>query len=224
MSLSQFKERVILEGLEISKEEFPRILCFIDFGNVNYWFDEDVRDADNNILPEGKKLGIDLDKLKAFLSYFTDKQKFYYGFDPQNPLSISFIRAAQHVFGKQVFTKKIQKIKHYLNEEDQPGTRALHTDKNGAFVYIPKCNFDVEISVDAVRLLDTYDTFCLLSGDSDFISLIRFLRSHGKKTILIKSGYITKEMAKESDLTVNAQDIKKYITVIKDKKAKNLAQ
>ena len=34
--------------------------------------------------------------------------------------------------------------------------------------------FDVEISVDAVKMIDHYDTFCIFSGDADFVYLNNF--------------------------------------------------
>ena len=84
---------------------------------------------------------------------------------------------------------------------------------------LPKCNFDVEISVDAIRLLDKYDTLALFSGDSDFVSLIRFLKKKGKKVILFKAGFITSDLREVSNKVINAQSIKKHIAeVVKKQK------
>lgn len=51
--------------------------------------------------------------------------------------------------------------------------------------YIHKCNFDVEITIDALRLINDYDIFVLLSGDRDFLKLIRYLNGQHKKTVII---------------------------------------
>jgi uncharacterized LabA/DUF88 family protein len=89
----------------------------------------------------------------------------------------------------------------------------------GVFVHLPKCNFDVEISVDAIRLLATYDTLALFSGDADFVSLIRFLRKHNKKIIPFKAGYITSALRSAPTKVINAEQIKRHIVeVVKKQK------
>lgn len=58
-----------------------------------------------------------------------------------------------------------------------------------------KANFDVEIAVDAVASLDSYNTFILFSGDCDFEFLLKFLRGRGKMTIVFsRSGHVAKEL------------------------------
>lgn len=218
MDLHEFKKEYVRQELGID-EDFGRIRAFIDFGNVNHWFEEDRQDHEHKALAENQKLVIDVEKLKEFTDLFAQDIRFYYGHDSQKQESLGFIRKARYVFGKhRTFTKPMQKIKHYLAEEEMNlNTRNIYNDKDGTFVRIPKCNFDVEISVDAIKLVDRYETFCLFSSDADFVYLARFLKSRGKKVILVKGGYITFQLKKISDLVVNAQDIKKHITMLKQK-------
>lgn len=96
----------------------------------------------------------------------------------------------------------MQFIKHYLA-----------TDK---YIEIPKSNFDVEISVDAIRLIAKFDTFCIFSGDSDFAYLGRYLKKNGKKIIVVASGQIFHTFKDVADLYINAQKIKFDITRIKE--------
>lgn len=223
MDLETLRQKSICSELGITAEEFPRVMAFIDFGNVNHWFRNDDRDENGDLLPEDNELTIKLEKLKSFLDSFSDHVRFYYGHNPSSQGSQDFIKVAKYVFGKtRVFTKPMQKIRHYLSESDiLTNTRTIQSDRDGRFVLIPKCNFDVEISVDAMRLAEHYDTFCLLSGDSDFLHLVRFLRTEQKKkTLLIKGGYIQSALAKEVELAgkiINAQDIKLYIAEKKQK-------
>src|SRR3989344_4483774 len=114
-----------------------------------------------------------------------------------------------------VLSKPIQKIKHYLNNDNdvKANTRDLFQDYEGTFVKIPKCNFDVEMSVDAIRLMGHYKTFCLLSSDADFVHLARYLKGEEKKIVLIKGGHVIHQLKEIADLVVNAQDVKKYIAV-----------
>jgi len=113
----------------------------------------------------------------------------------------------------------MQKVRHHLStDEIESNKRVTFIDRDGVYIHLPKCNFDVEISVDAIRLMDKYDTIALFSGDADFVSLIRFLKKNGKKVILFKGGYITTELREVSDKVINAQNIKKHIAqVVKQK-------
>lgn len=219
MNLQEFKKQYVQQELGISSE-FGRILAFVDFGNVNYWFEEDRQTHEYTALKDNEKFFVDIEKLNDFLKIFSQDIRFYYGHDPVNEKSIWFIQKAESILGKnRVFTKAVQKIRHYLETSDERNlnTRALHHDGGGDFVYLPKCNFDVEISVDSIKTMDHYDSICLLSSDADFVHLLRFLRQRGKKIILIKGGHIVHQLKDISGLVINAQDIKKHITDIKQK-------
>ncbi len=219
MDLPEFKKQQIQERFGIKPDKFKRIISFIDFGNVDYWYELDEQDEDGTLLPSNQRLAIDLQRLCDFLRLFSDDARFYYGHDPANSGSLAFISAAKHIFGRhRVFTKRIQQVRHDLAPVDSvSNTRVVQSDNQGDFVLIPKCNFDVEISVDAIRLVDDYDTICLLSSDSDFVSLLRYLRSRGKKIVLIKGGHIQSDLGALLDLKINAQDIKQYITMKKQR-------
>ncbi|MFA6526326.1 MAG: NYN domain-containing protein [Candidatus Buchananbacteria bacterium] len=48
-----------------------------------------------------------------------------------------------------------------------------------------KCDFDVEITTDALNLIDKFDTLLLFSGDGDYAALSKDLIAKGKKVILV---------------------------------------
>ncbi|MFH1129423.1 MAG: NYN domain-containing protein [Patescibacteria group bacterium] len=213
MDLCEFK----LENLEIDKNKFGKIYSFVDFGNVNYWYERDERDGDDNVLSQDKKLVVDIEKLAGFINLFSEHKRFYFGLDTTKQKSIKIISKARQYFDKTI-TKPIQKIRHYLDSsEEKSTTRNIDQDDQGRYVYIPKCNFDAEICIDAIRFLDKYDTFCLFSSDADFAYLLNFLRRRKKKVILFSAGYITHYLKERADLNINAQRIKKGITFIKTK-------
>ena len=220
MDIQDFKKEYIVgTELGIDTSLYGKILTIIDFGNVNYWFDEDRQDAENKALQEDEKLRIYLKGLYDFINLFSDHTRFYYGHDPQRKESLNFIAAARHIFGKKVYTKPMQKVRHHLSgDEIEFNKRTTFTDKDGLYIHLSKCNFDVEICVDSIRWMDKYDTLAIFSGDADFVSLIRFLKKNGKKVVLFKGGYITKELREVSDIVINAQNIKKHIAhVVKQK-------
>ena len=219
MDLLAFKKEYVQKELGITAD-FGRVLSFLDFGNINHWFEEDRQTHDYVALKDDEKLFVDILKLKEFLAVFSSDIRFYYGNDSSNTKSLWFVQKAQEIFSKaRVFTKAMQKIKHYLENktERDSNTRVLHHDGGGDFVYLPKCNFDVEISVDAIKTLEHYDTICLLSSDADFVYLLRFLKQKKKKVILVKGGHVVHQLKDIADIIINAQDIKKYITDIKQK-------
>lgn len=231
MDLQELKKKSVKDSLGIGPS-FGSVLSFIDFANVNYWFEEDRYDSESKVMLDSEKLAIDIEKLKEFSDIISFDTRFYYGHDSANKGSLGFLSATKHVFGKnRVFTKPIQKVKHYLTQQEVGiNTRTLQPDAGGDFIRIPKCNFDVEICVDAIRLVENYDTFCLFSSDADFVHLARILKNGRKimvgekkieiakkKIILVKGGYIHHSLHSVADLIISAQDIKKYISVKKQK-------
>ena len=198
--------------------QYGRIFTFIDFGNVNYWYERDERDGNGRELFKGEKLVIGIEQLATYVKTFSVHSRFYFGLDPKQNKSIAIIAKARKFFSKTV-TKPIQKIKHYLSDgENVKVGWKRNSDARGQYIYLPKCNFDVEMCVDAIRLADNYDTFCLFSSDSDFASLTDYLkRAKNKKVILFSSGYVSYWLKDKVDLNINGQAIKKQITFKKIK-------
>jgi len=52
-------------------------------------------------------------------------------------------------------------------------------------VYRRKCDFDVEITRDALNAFNEYETLLLFSGDGDYAALVKDLIEKGKKVILV---------------------------------------
>jgi uncharacterized LabA/DUF88 family protein len=218
MNIEDYKIQYKKEQLNID-DSFGKIFVFIDFGNINKWFEKDNQDWNNKALEEGESLEIDIKKLKEFSDIFGEKVKIYYGQDLKKNGSCKFTDVLRIVFGKRnVITKDLQRIKHFLNLEDDKIKFEKEDEDGNRFVEIRKCNFDVEIATDSIKMLDHYDTFCIFSGDSDFAYLNNFLKSKKKKIILVKGGYITSKLRESADLVINAQQIKKDIVRIKNQK------
>ncbi len=212
MDLNEFK----LYSLGIDKKLFGTVYSFVDFGNVNYWYEKDRHGYDGEAIKENEKLIVDIEKLISFLNSFSEQKRFYYGWHKRIKSSWHIvIWAEKNGFIK--ITKPIQFIRHYLTELELDSIKSnfIKEDLEGKYIEIPKSNFDVEISVDSIRLLDKYDTFCLLSGDSDFARLVEFLKKKGKKIIIIASGQVFHTLKNNADLYINAQKVKGCIAKIK---------
>ena len=195
MDIKNFKKQFIKDELKIT-EDYGKILSIIDFGNVNYWFEADRQDADDKLLPDDKKLQIDLKGLYNFTEIFSSDIRFYYGTDSSKTNFVKYMTVIESTFGRnRVISKQIQYIRHRLTDTEIPSnTRKIIASQDGIFINIPKCNFDVEICVDSIRKIVGYDTLVLFSSDADFVALSRYLRKKGKKVILFKGGNITSKL------------------------------
>lgn len=63
---------------------------------------------------------------------------------------------------------------------------------------LKKADWDVGISIDAVRINPTIDTIVLASGDGDFIQLIEYLKNQGKRVEVLAFGRTTSLKLKEA--------------------------
>ena len=133
MNLDQFKQQHLRQTLGIDATQFPRVLTFVDFANVNHWFDDEAYDFEGVPLHGNQSVEIDIEELKNFLGCFSDDIRFYYGHDPAHHGSMAFHQATKHVFGAhRVFTKRIQQIRHDLTSADSvTNTRLVHSDDMG---------------------------------------------------------------------------------------------
>ena len=209
MGLGAFKKESIKNVLQLD-DSFGRVFSFVDFANVNNWFNDDNQTWDRQTLKEDESLEIYLKGLKEFSDYYSQRTLIYYGQDPNNLGSVNFTNLLNGIFNrKNVVIKNLQIIKHYISEADKERqSKLIRTDTKGReFFEIRKCNFDVEMAVDAVRMINHYDTFCLFSGDADFVYLNDYLRGEGKKVIIIRGGHITASLRKSADLVIDAQMI-----------------
>jgi len=77
---------------------------------------------------------------------------------------------------------------------------------------IRKANFDVEITVDTMEMINSFDTLVLFSGDSDFNYLLRKLRNENKNVIVISAKHhISKELIESSNKYIDLKKLKSLI-------------
>ncbi len=62
---------------------------------------------------------------------------------------------------------------------------AIHSEEGA--VYQEKGNMDVEMTIDAIHHLQTYEIALFFSGDSDFLPLITYIRNAKKKVYVYSS-------------------------------------
>src|SRR3989344_4068648 len=101
--------------------------------------------------------------------------------------------------GFQVKTKIIKMVPHY--------------DEDGTFVgKFPKCNFDVEMTMTMLQKIDKYDTVMLFSGDSDFGGLLGYLKSKGKKVVIVCTrNRMSTELQTAADKFIPAENLAQFL-------------
>ncbi|MDD3085319.1 MAG: NYN domain-containing protein [Candidatus ainarchaeum sp.] len=82
-------------------------------------------------------------------------------------------------------------------------------------VYRRKCDFDVEITMDALNSSDDYETLLLFSGDGDYSALAKNLILKNKKVILVfADGHLGKEY-NEMSKGIYFLDVRKIMHIVK---------
>ena len=76
-----------------------------------------------------------------------------------------------------------------------------------------KANLDVEIVVDMLTTIDSYDTAVLISGDVDFERPLQCLKSRGKRFLVMSTqGFVAREIRAIAGMHfVDFQDIRDHI-------------
>ncbi len=62
---------------------------------------------------------------------------------------------------------------------------------------LKKADWDVGITVDAIRIAPSVDTIVLASGDGDFLQLVEYLKNQGKRVEIIAFGKSASSKLKE---------------------------
>ena len=122
---------------------------------------------------------LDMKKLQDYLrSYYNAKtlQIYYYDAYPE-------AGTREHdVSNKHSFYTVLKKRLGYIVRK-----KPLKQIKTESGSVIEKGNMDVELTIDAVALIHSYDVAVLFSGDSDFLELLTFIRTSGKKAYIVSS-------------------------------------
>ncbi len=78
---------------------------------------------------------------------------------------------------------------------------------------LKKGDWDVGMTIDAVRLVNSLDTVVLVTGDGDFVPLVEYLKNQGRQVEVIAFGKSTSAELKEvaDDFVDLGKDSKKYL-------------
>ena len=149
-----------------------------------------------NILYSQQKLGWRVD-YKQLKEYFGREGKlkgvyFYTGRVGDNQKQNSFI-------------EKLTKLGYIVKAKEVKRIRLSSS------TYEWKGNLDVELTIDVLANLNNFDTLILMSGDSDFASLLDTVKSNGKRVLVMSTkGHISKELLERAKY-INIQKLRDQI-------------
>jgi uncharacterized LabA/DUF88 family protein len=150
-------------------DSVPKVAVFIDASNL--WEAQKVK---------GRLF--DLDKLKQYItSTYNSKeaQFFYYTAYPANGTR-DYSLDGKHKF----FTYLVKGLGFIVQKKE---LKQIHIQTDAGIRIEEKGNMDVEMVIDAIHYVDTYDAAVLFTGDSDFLALVTYLRNKGKKVYVYSS-------------------------------------
>ena len=105
----------------------------------------------------------------------------------------SLIRA----FGYVVRTKTGEE-KPFFDALTKLGIETRIRDLQEYYGGLKKADWDVGLSIDAVRIAPSVDAVVLASGDGDFVQLVEYLKNQGKRVEVIAFGRSTSALLKEA--------------------------
>ena len=149
-----------------------------------------------NILYSQKTLGwrLDYQKLKKYLKQECDLQGLY------------FYTGKMSDYEKQ--SKFLTKMDKYGYKVKSKEVKLIKISKD---TYERKGNLDVELVIDTLKNIDNFDTCVLMSGDSDFASLLDELKDNKKRVIVLSTkGHISRELIERAKY-INIGKLKDYL-------------
>ena len=81
-----------------------------------------------------------------------------------------------------------------------------------------KGNLDIELTMDMIQNLSSYDTAILMSGDSDFAPLIDHIKSQHKRILVMSvKGHVSKELLERAKY-INLKKLRHNIELVEENK------
>ena len=87
-----------------------------------------------------------------------------------------------------VVKTKTGEEKPFFDALSKLGIETRIRDLQEFFDGLKKADWDVGITIDAVKIAPSVDTIVLVSGDGDFVSLVEYLKNQGKRVEVIAFG------------------------------------
>lgn len=179
---------------------------FIDAGHYKYRLNKIWRIDYKKFINYFKNLGMDI----RYVFYY-EGMPTYLSFLHQNP------GASEEEYWEAKNKKKgyFRKLHSFgIIVKYKPVHRIFDKESRG---YKFKCNSDVEITIDVLEKLfvDEIDIFIIGSGDGDFVNLVKYLKRHQKRVVVVgMRGYTNNDLMKSAHEVIFLDKIKDEIKFV----------
>ncbi|MBI3589511.1 MAG: NYN domain-containing protein [Candidatus Liptonbacteria bacterium] len=104
------------------------------------------------------------------------------------------------------FLKKLEELGYVVKAKE---VKRIRVSKS-AFEW--KGNLDVELTIDVLKNIDNFDTLILMSGDSDFASLLDTVKSQNKRVLVMSTkGHISRELIQRAKY-INLKKLRDFVS------------
>ncbi|OGH93717.1 MAG: hypothetical protein A2538_02420 [Candidatus Magasanikbacteria bacterium RIFOXYD2_FULL_41_14] len=137
---------------------------------------------------------------------FIDVQNMYYSAKNLFGAKVNFGNIVKEATAGRKLIRAIAYVVSTEGKEEQPFFDALYnlgieTKERPLQIFYggeKKADWDVGITVDAIRLSPSIDTVVLVSGDGDYLPLVEYLRNQGKQVEVVAFGETASGRLKET--------------------------
>ncbi len=128
---------------------------------------------------------------------FIDVQNLYYSAKNLYGKKVNFGNIVKEAVGERKLIRAIAYVVRTESKEEQPFFEALYnlgieTREKDLQIFnsgLKKADWDVGLTVDAIRLSPTLDAIVIVSGDGDYLPLVEYLqKSSGKQVEIVAFG------------------------------------
>ncbi|MDD4476590.1 MAG: NYN domain-containing protein [Patescibacteria group bacterium] len=161
---------------------------------------------------------------------FIDVQNMYYSAKNLFGAKVNFGNIVKEATAGRKLIRAIAYVVRTETKEEQPFFDALYnlgieTKERPLQIFYggeKKADWDVGITVDAIRLSPSIDTVVLISGDGDYLPLVDYLRNQGKQVEVMAFGDTTSSKLKEEvdDFIDLSEDKPKFLILNNNKRYK----
>lgn len=153
------------------------------------------------------------------IGVFIDVENLYHSAKNLFKARVNFRQILKDVVGNRKSIRVIAYVIRTETGEERPFFSALErlgieTKIKELQVYgeFKKADWDVGITVDAIKISPSLDVIILLSGDGDFVPLVEYLKNHGKQVEIVAFGKSTSSRLREvADDFLDLGKSKKYL-------------
>jgi len=138
------------------------------------------------------------------IGVFIDVENLYHSAKNLFRARVNFKQILKDVVGNRKLIRAIAYVIKTETGEEKPFFSALEhlgieTKIKELQIYgeFKKADWDVGMTVDAIKISSSLDVIILLSGDGDFVPLVEYLKNHGKQVEIVAFSKSTSSKLKE---------------------------